>query len=509
MTFLTGCASTRLESAKHIILVIGDGMQLQHEIATSRYLYGTDNGLSFHKLPYRGYVATWDVTTYNQFAGAAGKPFYDRATFDPLIGYDPQRGGIAPSPVGEPDDAYFLTPLPLAESPQRKKAPATDSASSATAYATGFKTDDGNIAWLPGDPPNGAIVTIAEKMRAQQGAAIGVVSSVPFSHATPASFVSHNVSRENVYTGKEKRDASGATAPYAGLGIADEIINLTKPDVVIGGGHPAWNNPGFAAKNGGYISPGLYESLKTSNEYVFIERQEGVDGGKALRDGATAAIQQRKKLFGLFGGADGAFENLVPANQPGAPALATGSDENPRLADAAVAALEVLGKDPDGLFLMVEAGEIDWANHGNDYARMIGATAAMDAAVQAIEDFVDRPGDNLDWSNTLLIVTADHANSYMRLSESKPLGAGALPEQKWVTTVDTSDPAQPVERSRWDYPGGEVSYHHGGHTNELVTLYAKGKAAAQFDRYRGAWYGGDIVDNTHLHDVMADAARIR
>ncbi|HOS02451.1 MAG TPA: hypothetical protein PKZ01_05180, partial [Candidatus Hydrogenedentes bacterium] len=63
MTFLTGCASTRLESAKHIILVIGDGMQLQHEIATSRYLYGTDNGLSFHKLPYRGYVATWDVTT--------------------------------------------------------------------------------------------------------------------------------------------------------------------------------------------------------------------------------------------------------------------------------------------------------------------------------------------------------------------------------------------------------------------------------------------------------------
>ena len=62
---------------KHVILFIGDGMQLEHEVATSRYLYGMNNALSFHKLPYEANVSTWDVTTYNSFAAILGVPAYD------------------------------------------------------------------------------------------------------------------------------------------------------------------------------------------------------------------------------------------------------------------------------------------------------------------------------------------------------------------------------------------------------------------------------------------------
>ncbi|MEE9905274.1 MAG: esterase-like activity of phytase family protein, partial [Chlorobium sp.] len=77
--------------------------------------------------------------------------------------------------------------------------PATDSASAGTAIATGVKTVDGNIAWERTDSAGGEIETIAETLRNEMGYAIGVASTVPFSHATPAAFVSHDVSRNNYW----------------------------------------------------------------------------------------------------------------------------------------------------------------------------------------------------------------------------------------------------------------------------------------------------------------------
>ena len=52
--------------------------------------------------------------------------------------------------------------------------------------------------WLPGDPEGGALKTIAELLREKKGFAIGVVSTVPFTHATPAAHVSHNKSRRQL-----------------------------------------------------------------------------------------------------------------------------------------------------------------------------------------------------------------------------------------------------------------------------------------------------------------------
>jgi len=440
------------QQVKHIILFIGDGMHLEAEIGASRYLFGGDFALSFHKLPYQGVVATWDVTTYNKHAQAAGKPLYNPSAIVPSLGYDPLRGGLLPFPLQSSGiDAAYLT------------AAATDSASAATAWATGYKTDDGNISWLPGDPPGGAIATIAEILRRERGFSIGVASTVPFSHATPAAQVSHNTNRENYHA------------------ISEEIVLRTQPEVVIGGGY----------RSSTYVSDVAYKYLTANPDspYVFVERQAGVDGGRSLMDAAARAASQGKKLFGLYGDpARGNFESPVPRNSPGNPRIERGSIENPLLKDVVEAAVQVLGRNSKGFFVLFEQGDIDWAAHANDYQRIIGTVWDLHEAVQAAEAFVDRPGDDIDWSNTLLIVTADHANSLLRLE--KPLGKGQLPEQHGK-----------------QYPNGEVSFRTGSHTNELVRLYARGAGIEKFRKLEGAWYPCTrIIDNTQLFHLMAEAA---
>jgi len=474
--------------AKHIILFIGDGMQLEHEIAASRYLTGKDNSLSFHSFPTQLHVTTWDINTYNEYADKSNAPHYDPAHFDPNIGYDPSRGGARPYPLARDGrESYFLE-YPASDPEHRNgRGPATDSASSATAFATGNKTESGNIAWLAGDAPGGSVDSIAALMRQQHGAAIGVISTVPFNHATPAAFVSHNTARGNYFTGYKG---------YAGMGIADEIIKITRPDVVIGGGHPLWGNPDNVVDKG-FMSRSLYEELSHMHEYAFIERIEGSDCRDALNKTAARAVIEGRRLFGLFGGEGGNFETPVPAHDPGNPHIDRATNENPLLAEAVTSALDVLALDHNGFFLLAEQGDIDWANHANDYKWMIGTVWDLHQAVQAAVDFVDRPNDGLDWSNTLIIVTADHSNSFMRLNGDKPLGAGELPVQ---------DCASGLCR----YPDGSVSYGARGHTNELVMLYARGDAAALFEQYRGQRYPGtDIIDNTNIFDVMAQAAGLQ
>jgi alkaline phosphatase len=473
-------ASGKQGRAKHIILFIGDGMQLEHEIAASRYLFGRDTELSFHKLMYKGYVATWDVTTYNRYALASGSPPYSPTGFSPAVGYDVLKGGLKPYPAQARgiNDAYFLTKLPSSPTDSALEYPATDSASAATAWATGIKTDDGNISWKPGDPPDGALQTIAELLREQKGFSIGVVSTVPFTHATPAAHVSHNVSRNN-YTE-----------------IAKEIIRTIQPEVVIGGGYPGEGGTGGF----NYLAQEEYDFLKNptpSNPYVFVERQPGIDGSVSLLHAAHTAVEQNKKLFGLFGGPGGNFESPVAHDFPGTPLVTCATVENPLLKDATLAALKVLGQDPEGFFIMVEQGNMDGANHANDFQWMVGTIWDLHTAVQAAIDFVNQPEDGIDWSNTLLIITSDHSNSYMRLHAE--LMAGDLPTQEG--TCGYGGPP-------CTYPNGEVSYRTTDHTNELTMLYAQGAfRISDFKKNEGRWYPcSRIIDNTQLYHIMAEAA---
>lgn len=456
--------------AKNVILLIGDGMNISHEVAGSRYIYGSDLGLSFHAFDYQAYVTTWDVSTYNKYSSVVGDLPYANDNFLALLGYDNLKGGATPSMLDDPiAHAYYLTKL-------AGKEPATDSASAGTALACGRKTDDGNVAWMTGDPAGGSFKTIAD-LAHTAGMKIGVVSTVPFTHATPACFVSHNVSRNN-YAG-----TSDAAIDY-------EIIRTVKPDVVIGGGHPTW------APGNNYIHATNYSFVQaggTTNEYQFVERTAGHNGTTDLAAAAAAATAAgtTKKLFGLFGGAGGNFEYYTVSDTPGTPGFTRGSAENPTLADCTTAALKVLtsnGASTDGSFVMIEQGDIDWANHANHFPNMIGGIYDLDQAVKAAIAFVDIPGDNVAWSNTLIIVTSDHSNSYMRLRSV--LGKGDLP------AVDGS--GHPTD--------GTVSYGTTNHTNEPTCLYAKGAGASLFKRYEGSWNSGTgLIDNTHVFWVMIKA----
>ena len=450
------------DGPRHVILFIGDGMGENCEIGLSRYIYGTDADLIFHDFPYANYVTTWDIDTYDQRAASVDANPYDPDGFDPTLGYDPIIGGDR---MLRGDDASWDYLMFGGYA-------ATDSGAAATALATGHKTDDGNIAWQAGDPEGGAYQTIAEDARSL-GMKMGVVSTVGFSHATPAAFISHNTNRGNYQD------------------IAREILFQTVPDVVIGAGHPG------SSGSYSYLSEAEYQWLKLTETISFAEWMSGADGGETLMQAADNAASGSLPLFGLFG--TQTFGEPFPANSPGDPGFDYSSSEEPTLPDATLAALKVLGNSEKGFFLMVEGGAIDKANHANDYSRMIGNMWGFERAIKAAMDWVNTDGDLVDMENTLIIVTADHANGYITHSETNPLGMGALPND--LPQMD-SDSELFVDTD----PG--ATYAATGHTNEMVRVYAAGAGiaggpAACFAPYEHLFYPEyPIVDNTHIYKVM-------
>jgi alkaline phosphatase len=284
--------------------------------------------------------------------------------------------------------------------------------------------------------------------------------------------VSHNKSRSNYHD------------------IGQEILTGVKPEVVIGGGYPAGSSCASPSSST-YLSAAAYDTVCKDPDYTVVTRAAGVEGGSALLDAAKKAAKDGKKLFGLFGGSGGNFEPPVPTDD-GTAAVNRATIENPLLKDASLAALKVLSTNKNGFFLMIEQGDVDWANHANDYKWMIGTMWDLNETVKAVVDFVDRPGDDIHWWNTLVIVTADHANSYMRLAEGIKLRKGDLPEQEGST-----------------YPGGEVTYGTKEHTNELVMLYAMGggNLTKHLRKFEGSWHPCTrIIDNTQLFHAMTGAA---
>jgi alkaline phosphatase len=63
--------------------------------------------------------------------------------------------------------------------------------------------------------------------------------------------------------------------------------------------------------------------------------------------------------------------------------------------------------------------------------------------------------------------------------------------------------------SPWSYPGGEITYGTGDHTNELVTLAVQGTPSdhALVKAEQRSWYRfGNVLDNTQIFRVLRDAS---
>ena len=71
------------------------------------------------------------------------------------------------------------------------------------------------------------------------------------------------------------------------------------------------------------------------------------------------------------------------------------------------AAIDVLARDEKPFWLMVEAVDVDWANHDDNLDNSIGAVNSGDDAVRVITDWVEA---HSNWNESLVIVTSDHGH---------------------------------------------------------------------------------------------------
>lgn len=79
--------------------------------------------------------------------------------------------------------------------------------------------------------------------------------------------------------------------------------------------------------------------------------------------------------------------------------------EEPSVSEMTEKAIEVLNKNPNGFFLMVEGSKVDWAANANDPAGIIGEYLAFDKAVGKAIEFAKKDG------NTTVVILPDHGNS--------------------------------------------------------------------------------------------------
>ncbi|MFW5839384.1 MAG: alkaline phosphatase [Planctomycetota bacterium] len=320
---------------------------------------------------------------------------------------------------------------------------ATDSAAAATALYSGVKTYSGAIGMGPDRQP----VTLFGEIAAAQGKATGAVSSVQYNHATPGAVDAHNVSRGN-------------------YGAIAEDMFTSDLDVIMGGdSKDPWDadEAVLAVENG-------FEYIHDASDFV------------KLANGTYKNGNIPTKLAGSFNGS-----------------TLDGRDA-PTLKQMTQGALRVLEQDPDGMFMMVESGAVDWNNHGNNMEAMLREQEDFDNSVKVVMEWIENNGG---YEENLLIVTSDHETGSIW---------GELPEG----FDENGDVFPQIEdKGVGNMPGH--SYNSGGHTNHLVPLFAKGVGSELFeslvdgtDTESGAFWGfdGQYVDNTDVFTVMNGATTI-
>jgi alkaline phosphatase len=333
-------------------------------------------------------------------------------------GYDPEQAGSVPWVTGTRAD--YVT----AGSHGGPTVHAVvDSAAAATAIFAGVKTFNGAVNV---DFDGRQLSTVAGEMQVE-GFAIGLVTSVPISHASLASVYAHNVTRY---------DYQDLTRDLLGLPSASHPDRpLPGVDVLIGCGHGV-ERAEDPRQGSNFVAGNRYlvdEDLRTIDKahggsYVVALRSEGVNGAERLAAAAQEAMLSSKRLLGFYGTpydsghlpyrtADGDYEPAPGYSEPLEVYSEADLTENPTLAEMTAAALTVLSANERGFWLMMEAGDVDWANHDANLDNSIGAVISGDEAVRVITDWVEA---NSDWDESLLILMADHAH-YLVLEDPRGL----------------------------------------------------------------------------------------
>ncbi|MFF1385638.1 alkaline phosphatase [Arthrobacter sp. NPDC058288] len=457
---------------KNVIYLVGDGMGRTHVTAARERFYGAGGKLVMETLPAQGYVSTYAVEKNS----------------------------------GQPGEAGF-TPYAV-----------TDSASAATAWASGVKTYNAAL----GVDARGTVVPTAMELAKKAGYRTGNVSTAEITDATPASQMSHALARGcqgPVYSAAACQDTAltGAALPTSDARvtpIADQIARNGTADVIFGGGL------------------GRFDA---ADETALKEQGYSVLGSAASQIPATRTdlnAASGDKVFALFNKGNLTVEKTKQDN-PSAPQA-----QEPALPEMTRKAIELLdkkqGANGNGFYLQVEGALIDKRSHANDAAQALEEIKAFDDSVAAALDFAKKDG------NTLVIVTADHETAGFNIIEkgsftnaeaaappanvdsgntannSTPSrsggnvkdparstgiinGIGAADPRNFApaTFRTPNDPAEvkdgSKEASLW------LTYMSGNHTGADVPVYAYGPGSGQLQ---------GSVDNTDLFDIVGNALRV-
>jgi alkaline phosphatase len=226
----------------------------------------------------------------------------------------------------------------------------TDSGAGGTALATGQKTFNGAIGVDIDSVSSKSILEYAE----DHHKATGLVVSCSITHATPASFVAHQSSRKNVQA------------------IAVDLVN-SGVDVFFGGG--------------------LNYFCKRSDK-LDLTQDLALRGYQLIYSPDSINFATGPKVAGL-----------IYASEP--PKYSEGRGNE--LLVASLKAIEILHKEKNGFFLMIEGSQIDWGGHDNDTKYITDELLDFDRTVGKILEFAEKDG------NTLVIITADHETGGMGL----------------------------------------------------------------------------------------------
>ncbi|WP_188993714.1 alkaline phosphatase [Paenibacillus nasutitermitis] len=310
--------------------------------------------------------------------------------------------------------------------------PVTDSAASATAYASGVKTYNGAIGM---DANRSKVKTIMEYAK-EAGKSTGIVTTSQVTDATGAAFGAHVEDRS-----KQSE-------------IALQLITQSKVDVILGGGEDFWYPAG---------ETGMFQDEPSEDP---SEKSKGTQGNlvnKAKQLGynyvsSKTGLQNVKKgkILGLF-----ANEEMFQQKPEG-----EGDLYHPvvSLAEMTKTAIDTLSANKKGFFLMVEEEGTDEFAHQNNAKMTIKAGQELDKSVQVAKDFAKKHPE------TLVLVLADHETGGFSIEEVNA-------EDESGDGISKEDGPFAIANSTFNFV---VDWTTSGHTAVDIPITAMGRNADLF-----------------------------
>lgn len=349
----------------------------------------------------------------------------------------------------------------------------TDSANSASAYATGHKSVVNAMGVYedctkdPFDDPK--VENIIELVKRTRGMATGIVSTSNITDATPAAMVSHTRRR--------------AEQNF----IAQSMLeDKHRPDVILGGGSRH------------FIPMDVPGSKRKDNVDVIKSFEDLGYSFSGTKTELENTPESADKLLGLYqlDNMNVYIDRAVIKN----PKVLKGFNDQPGLVEMTEKAIDTLSKNDNGFFLMVEGACVDKQLHVLDWQRAAYDNIELDKAVGVAQKFAAQNDD------TLIVVVADHAHgasitgTYHELDGKTGREAvRTYADSKWPTFEDADgdgfpdnpDPAVTLAVQFANHPDCNIDYRFKDVPTPPAIMGKDGKAIAN-PLTKGEFYAGNI-----------------